>query len=170
MLRITLGVACLVLSSACAGGGGAPAATTAIAPQGVVAVKQDCQAVDSSFALGALVFRECGVERQAKARGRQPRMDFNPRPPIKQCYNVVIAVVVDERGSTVPATARIIRTNDTEFAQAFLNTVPEWRFTPAQKDGMPVKQVVELGQSAMTRQARSDRPMNPPPPTRLPNC
>lgn len=97
-------------------------------------------------------------------------MDFNPRPPIKECYNAVIAVVVDERGSAVPATARIIRTNDTEFAQAFLSTVPAWRFTPAQKNGMPVKQVVELGQAAMTRVVRSDRPMNAPPPMRLPNC
>ena len=167
MKRIAIGVTCLALTSGC--GGRASNATTALAPSASV-VREPCRPVDSSFALGAPVFRECGVDRQAKARGRQPRMDFNPRPPIKECYNAVVAVVVDERGSPMPATAKIIRTNDTEFAQAFLNTIPTWRFTPAEKDGMPVKQLVELGEAAMVRTVRSDRPMNSPPPMRQPSC
>ena len=97
-------------------------------------------------------------------------MDFNPRAAVRDCYNAVIAVVVDEGGSPMPQTARIVRTNDTEFAQAFLNTIPAWRFTPAQKDGMPVKQLVELGEAAMTMRVRSDRGMNPPPPMRQRSC
>lgn len=167
-MRMTIGVMCLALSSGC-GGRASSNATTAVA-QGAPALRESCQAVDSAFAFGAPVFRECGVDRQAKPRGRQPRMDFNPRPPIKECYSAVVAVVIDERGSPVPATAKVIRTNDADFAQAFLNAIPAWRFTSAQKDGMPVKQVVELGEAAMMRTVRSDRPMNSPPSVRQPHC
>lgn len=160
MKRIAIGVTCLALTSGC--GGRASNATTALAPSASV-VREPCQPVDSSFALGAPVFRECGVDRQARPRGAPPRMEFDPRPPVKDCYSAVIAVVVDERGSTVPETAKVIRSTDPEFGLAFLNSLPEWRFTPALKDGMPVKQVVEIGRAAMPRVVRSDRPMNPPP-------
>jgi hypothetical protein len=165
-MRIATGIACLAVSVGCAGR--ASNATTGIA-QSASARREACQPVDSSFALGAPVFRECGVDREARVRGRQPRMDFNPRS-IKACYNVVVVVVIDERGAPVPATAKVVRTNDSEFAQAFLSTLPAWDFTPAEKDGMPVMQVVEIGQAAMTRVVRSDRPTRPPVPTRQPNC
>jgi hypothetical protein len=166
MKRIAIGVTCLALAFGCAGR--ASNATTGVA-QAASARRASCQAVDSSFALGGPVFRDCGVDREAAVRGRQPPMDFNPRA-IRDCNSVVVAVVVDERGAPVPATAKVIRTNDSEFAQAFLNTIPAWQFTPAQKDGMPVKQVVELRQSVMTRAVRSDRPMAPPAPSRQPSC
>jgi hypothetical protein len=166
-LRIALGVV-LVMSSACAAGGAK--STVDVVPQRASAARQDCQATDSSFVLGSLVYTECGVDRPARELGRQPRMDFGPRPPFKECYNAVVAVVIDERGSTVPASARIVRTNDTEFAQAFLNTIPGWRFTPAQKDGLPVKQVVQIGQGLMVRVTSGSRPMGPPSPTRSPRC
>jgi hypothetical protein len=160
-VRIAVGVTCLALSFGC-GGRAFSNTTTAVVPA-ASALRETCQPIDSSFALGTPVFRECGVDRQARPRGAPPRMDFEPRPPMRDCYSAAVAVVVDERGSTVPATAKVIRTTDPEFAVALLNAIPTWRFAPAQKDGMPVKQVVEIGRVAMPRVVRSDRPMTPPP-------
>lgn len=168
MLRISLGMACAVLSSACATG---PANTPiAVEPQARSAARGGCQAVDSSFALGSPVYTECGVERPAATRGRQPAPAFSPRAPHKECYSVVVTVVVDESGSTVPETARVARTNDTEFARSVLDVLPSWRYTPAQKEGMRVKQVVEIRETVAVRVVRSDRPMRSPPPTRPPSC
>ena len=149
-----------LLATACAKG-----ATTGsgVAPQAASAAQRGCQAIDTSFALGTPVFTECGVERKAQERGRRPTPDFSPRPPLRDCCSVVVAVVIDERGIPLPATARVVRSNDSQFRQAVLNTIPAWRFTPAEKDGLPVKQVVEIGQAVVTRVVRSDRPMSPPP-------
>lgn len=166
MSRTAIGVVCVVLSSACATG--AANGPIAVAPQGASTLRQECQAIDSSFALGTPVYTECGVERPARVRGRQPTPDFSPRPPVRDCFMAVVEVVVDERGSAVPATARVVRSNDAQFAQAFLNTIPAYRFTPAQKDGLPVKQVIQIGRSAAVRVVSSDRPMAPP--TSTPGC
>lgn len=160
MVRTAIGVVLVVLSTACAKGTANVAGN--VAPQAAAAVRQGCQAIDTSFALGTPVFTECGVERKAQERGRRPTPDFSPRPPVRECYGVVVAVVIDERGMPVPATARVVRSNDSQFTQAVLNTIPAWRFTPAEKDGLPVKQVVEIGQTVVTRVVRSDRPMSPP--------
>ena len=160
MPRTAIGVGLVVLSTACAKGTTNVAST--VTPQAAAAARQGCQAVDTSFALGTPVFTECGVERQATVQGRQPTMDFTPRPPVRDCYTVAVAVVVDERGVPVPTTVRVVRSNDSQFAQAFVNTLPSWRFTPAVKDGLPVKQLVEIGQTAGVRTVRSGRPMMPP--------
>ena len=160
MVRTAIGVVCVVLLTACAKG--ATSGSGAVAPQAASAVQRGCQAIDTSFALGTPVFTECGVDRKALERGRRPTPEFSPRPPVRECYNVVVAVVIDERGMPVPATARVVRSNDSHFTQAVLNTIPAWRFTPAEKDGLPVKQVVEIGLMVATRVVRSDRPMSPP--------
>lgn len=162
-LRSAIGLACAVLASAC-GGASSNTTLTPAAPESAPAAKRECQAVDSAYALGSPVYTECGVERPARVRGRMPPLDFQPTPPIRNCYSAMIAVVVDERGSPLPATARIVRTSDSQFAHAILNAIPSWRFTPAQKDGMPVKQIVELEQAAVMTVVRSDRPTRPPPP------
>src|SRR5688572_17403455 len=119
MVQTAIGAVCVVLLTACAKGttGGSGAA----APQAASAARQGCQAVDTSFALGTPVFTECGVERKAQERGRRPTPDFSPRPPLRDCYSVVVAVVIDERGMPVPATARVVRGNDPQFSQAVLN-------------------------------------------------
>src|SRR5688500_1078353 len=150
-----------LLATACAKG--TTSGPGAIAPQAASAAQRGCQAIDTSFALDTPVFTECGVERKAQERGRRPTPDFTPRPPVRDCYSVAVAVVIDERGMPVPATARVVRRNDSHFAHAVLNTIPAWRFAPAEKDGLPVKQVVQIGQVVMARVVRSDRPMAPPP-------
>ena len=163
ILRTAIGIA-LVIASGCAG---RPATgTIAAAPARASAVKEGCQAIDSSFTLGSPVYRECAVERKARVRGREPQPDFSPAPPSRECYSVTIAMVVDENGLPVAETARVVRSTDTQFAQAVLNTVPDWRFTPARKDGIAVKQVVEIDKAVMTFVVTRGQPTTRRRPTR----
>jgi hypothetical protein len=41
-----------------------------------------------------------------------------------------------------PQTARIVETNSSEFAAAVLASLPNWKYEPARKDGLSVRQIV----------------------------
>jgi hypothetical protein len=48
-------------------------------------------------------------------------------------------------------TARVVRTNTAEYAEAALAVIPRLRFEPAQRDGVPVAQIVERKYEAIVK-------------------
>jgi len=84
------------------------------------------------------------------------------------CYSADLEFVVDSTGRPETSTARVVRANDSNYAQAVLATVPSWRYEPASRDGMPVRQIVTSHQAAA--QVVVSAPAGSPPPVRPPNA
>lgn len=98
------------------------------------------EAIDSTWALAGPVYRNCDVDRQA----RQDNMGANPPDytPTRACETAVFAFVVDTAGLIERLTARAVGGNSPAFAQAIAATMSRWRFRPAIKGGVAVRQVV----------------------------
>lgn len=122
------------------------AALAATVPQGA---QSRCRAADTLQSVPTGVYRACEVDQEVRPRGRTNPTQWEPSVPgIKDCYMAVVGFVVDEQGIPQPQTARIIRTNDPSFAGAILDALPSWRYSPAVKDGQPVRQWLEYRNSA----------------------
>ena len=59
----------------------------------------------------------------------------------------MLRFVVDTNGVPEQATARIVRSNDAAFGQAVLNSLSRWRYQPATRGGVRVRQVVQEGRA-----------------------
>ena len=119
------------------------------------------------FAAGKPVFRDCAVDQQARLSASSIRPDWTPPAPVRAaCYFVDLEFVVDTTGRVEANTARSIRSNDRAFADAWLVTLNQWKYTPAQRAGAKVRQIVTEHKSAQT--AVVVVPAGSPPPTRPP--
>jgi hypothetical protein len=148
---------------------GGSRSTADVGPSGrAVASRGVCVPVDSGYGLGVPVYRECGVDRPARVRGRPPQMDFRPTTASQPCYRAVIEMVVDENGDPMTATARIVRTTNADFGQAAMTSALMMRYHPARKDGVAVRQVVSVDRAALV-QVRVVGEMTPPRRPRV-NC
>lgn len=81
--------------------------------------------------------------------------------------NRVLEFVVDERGTPIPETLRVVRTTDSNYSNAIVADVPSWRYAPAQRNGSVVKQLVTSDNWAQA--VLSSGASRPPPPSR-PTC
>lgn len=127
---------------------------------------------DSIFLAGGPVYRDCAVdERATRQQGSAPPIDIRPPSPGTlgtQCYFVELEFVVDTNGVPEVKTARVRRSTDVQYTDAVLATLPRWRYSPAKKDGVPVRQIVRE-QSAKAITVAVVRPGEVPP-RRPPNC
>jgi hypothetical protein len=96
------------------------------------------------------VYRQCDVDKRARWIN-ESAVRTNYRPPTPPaaarntgtiCYDGDLEFVVDERGLPEVETARVVRATDPETGNAVLQSLPQWRFEPAQKGGVPVRQIV----------------------------
>jgi len=135
---VTLGIACVVSAAACASAGRSPSPVRCVPSE-----------LDQAWLAGGAVFRACEVDRPARFLNPAVNIDFQPPlPPLVQsCFAALINVVVDTDGTPEAATARIARTNAPVFARAVLASVPDWRFQPALKNGVAVRQVVSVNRA-----------------------
>lgn len=97
---------------------------------------------DSVFLLGRPLYRECAVDRQARLVTAGVRPDFHPATPRSTCYSTDLEFVVDSTGKPEVQTARIVRTNDQEFGASTLATLASWKYEPAMRERIPVRQLV----------------------------
>ncbi len=73
----------------------------------------------------------------------RPRQEYRPSVPTNNaCSSVELEFVVSAAGYPEFKTAKILRTNDAGFAAAVLGILGLWRFEPAQRNGVPVRQIV----------------------------
>jgi len=131
---------------------------------------------DSTYAVAGPVYRDCAVDRQAKQTNTDLRPDWRPSAaaPRNGCYFAELEFVVDAAGKPERGTASIVRTNDPTFADAWLATVPSWRFEPAVRGGTPVRQIVDSRKTVMTSvvvvPAGAPVPSRPTPNVHQPTC
>lgn len=93
---------------------------------------------------GVAYYPACAVDRQAKQIASSgPRLTYTPSVN-QNCVRAIIDVVADAKGTPIPATAKIVRTNDNGFATAVLGSLTSLRYEPARKDGQPVAQMVRV--------------------------
>jgi hypothetical protein len=102
---------------------------------------------DSQYLVGGPVYHDCAVDQRARLRGRAVYPDnFEPQLPLtepgERCYRVDLQFVVDTSGAPELGTAQVVRTNHPECAEAVMATLPKWRFRPALRGGVPVRQIV----------------------------
>lgn len=163
---VVIGLAVLI---GCSSRQGTPSGSVEPATTESAAVRRGCDpATDTTFAVAMTVYRACAVDREARAVGRRLETDFRPTGTSPLCYRAIVEFVVDEKGQTVPSTARVVRSSDSRYARAVIEAVPRWRFTPASRDGTPVAQVVQIDQWIQAMIRASGQP-SPPPPSR-PSC
>jgi len=156
---IALLVGLLGPTLACAGATANPNAACELAP------------ADSQYLLTGPVYQDCAVDQPARHRGREIYPEtFEPRIPLSeltdQCYRAAIEFVVDTTGAPELATARVVRTNHPEFADAVLATLPRWRYRPARKDGVAVRQIVREERALAIRLVVRGQGVPPTPPPR----
>ena len=169
-MRVVVMLSGLVAALAACGGSRAEPAL-ASAPQ-TAAARASCVGMDTTFraTFSGPVYTPCGVTREAReSGGRSARPFFDSARGGPSCYRAIIDVVVDEKGTPHPATARIVRTTDTRFARAVIDDLRGRRFTPASLNGQPVAQVVQVdeGMEIRTVVVRASPgggpPVGPPP-------
>jgi hypothetical protein len=122
-----------VLVTACASSG-----------SGTASAERDCalRPQDSTFAAHIPLYRECAVQRRARETTTNIIPDFRPSNPGNSCYVAEIEFVVTASGTPDATTARVLRTNTPELAEAALKVIPRLRYEPAQRDGAPVAQIL----------------------------
>lgn len=145
-LVLTAGAA---LALGCGGARASAGAGLAAADGAPQAARERCRVADTLDALPAGVYRACEVDQEARPRGRTNPTQWEPSfPGMKDCYSALVGFVVDAQGTPQPHTAKVIRTNDPDFARAIMDALPSWRYSPAMKDGQPVPQWMEYRNSA----------------------
>ena len=98
---------------------------------------------DSAFARVGPVYRDCAVDRAARLlNSRIVHPDF--RPTRATCYSAEVEFVVGVGGSAETQTVRIVKATDGSFAQSVVAMVPRLEYEPAQRGGVPVRQIVTL--------------------------
>lgn len=167
--RTAVGVFMLMAASAAAGTGQEPRSCTGIAP-------------DSIWLRHGPVYQDCDVERPAKRRGEEPRLDLDPvrLGSDSACKRVTVVFIVDRRGAVELASVRTTVSDHPELEAAVRATLPQLRYTPARRANQPVRQVMEYSRSVATPQVvkfpvkiiqhPTDRFRADPPPPALKGC
>jgi hypothetical protein len=129
---------------------------------------------DSVFVPGSSpVYRDCAVDRTARLLTTDVRPDFRPTTPRSTCYSVDLEFVVDPTGKPEAGTAHIVRANDQEFGASVLASLTSWKFDPAMRGGVPVRQIVTEHKSVSTvvvAVRQGSGPPSGPPSQRPPSC
>lgn len=112
------------------------------------------------YLAGGPVYRDCAVDRRAKLLGSlpAPNLELVTQPTgTPACWSAELQFVVDTAGEPEPTTVRVLRTSDPSFADAVIVTLPQWKYQPALKDGVAVRQIVRQKRT-MSMQRVSARP------------
>ena len=144
--RFAASIAFLLLATvvtACASAARSTASGAVDEDSGRCALRQQ----DSIFVAGGPVYRLCAVTKKAVFLTPDIRPDFRPSDTSNNCYSADVEFVVDARGIPETRTARIGQTNNQAFAESVLAVLPRWRFEPAQLEGVPVRQIMNVRQA-----------------------
>jgi hypothetical protein len=87
------------------------------------------------------VFAPCAVDVPARLR-RTARPVGAYFPDGVRCLIAELEFLVDERGTPVVRSARVLSTSTPAFADAVLRSLERWRYDAAQRQGVPVRQLV----------------------------
>lgn len=89
------------------------------------------------------LFRDCDVDVRAVPQDTRVNSMASRAVPLQSgCIFAEVELVVDTEGRPEPASIRIVRTNDPALASDVQGAARSWRYSPAMKDGQPVRQLV----------------------------
>jgi TonB family protein len=96
--------------------------------------------VDPTWLRRGPVYQPCDVDEPATAIVRAPT-GYHP----VDCANasVTVRLVVDTTGVPEPRTVTVVRTTASDFGKAAIAALRQWRFRPALKGGVKVRQVTQ---------------------------
>ncbi len=98
-------------------------------------------AIDSAIYGAIPTYRDCDVDQPARLiASPRPAVSFQPDP---LCVYAELEFAVDEEGRPITASARAKKGNSRGFTRLTLSTLSDWRYMPATKGGVPVRQVVK---------------------------
>ncbi|MCC6242961.1 MAG: hypothetical protein IT353_08975 [Gemmatimonadaceae bacterium] len=121
----------------------------------------------------APIYRDCHTDRAAKPLGTSTRLSWDPSPSevrLGACYSANFEFVVDTTGVPEAESIRAGKSTNAGFARATLERIPSLRYAPAQRDGQPVRQLIEYRERATIGRAVSTSPTSRPPKMSVPNC
>lgn len=130
---------------------------------------------DSAYISGGPLYRDCAVDTPAKALSTRltytPSTRPNTRPqPGVTCYAAEVQFVVGLDGRPELETVRLVRTNDASLGQSLVQSVAGFRYSPARRDGVTVRQIVNerraVALSVTVTSSASGRPARPALPPR----
>lgn len=128
---------------------------------------------DSVFLAGGMVYHDCAVDRRARLLTTDIHPDYRPTPGRATCYSVDLEFVVSPSGLPETRTARVVRTNDQGWAESVMSTLSSWKYEPAIRESVPVRQIV-TEHKAMQVMVAVVRAGSPPPSVRpsqvAPSC
>ncbi len=119
------------------------------------------------------VYHDCHPDHSAKLRGTPPRLDWQPGSGETRngaCFSADFEFVVDTLGVPELSTVRAGRSTNAAYADAVQRRIASLRFTPAERDGQLVRQIVAWREKMGMRVVASSSPSAGPPRTRPPNC
>ncbi len=133
---------------------------------------------DSAWMAPAPVYRDCEVDRKARQRGSDPKLDtelLGGRAASNGCMRVELEFVVDTAGLPEPLTVRKKAGNNPVLERVVLDALPELRYVPARLGDQPVRQLVVYKRAVqvllsfvVTR--AGELPTAPPPPPTMGRC
>ncbi len=97
--------------------------------------------VDPSWTSRAPVYQSCDVDVPAQIVS-ETRIDR--RSLGCEDYSATVRFVIDATGAPEPSTITAVEYTSAAFGDALVDAVRQWRFRPAQKGGMAVRQVTQV--------------------------
>jgi hypothetical protein len=128
---------------------------------------------DTVYLRAGVIYRECAVDKRARAIDHSARPDFRPSSPVpggQACYRADVEFVVDTTGLPEAETARVLRTNNPSYAESVLRALALWRYQPASLNGSPVRQIVQEKSAMGVAVVVVPAGQIPRPPQRSPTC
>ena len=157
----------IILTAACASSG-TSAGTASAAIESC-----ELQPKDSVYARLGPVYRDCAVTTKATMISTGVHPDYTP-PRGTTCFTAEYEFVVTSTGLVDVATARLVKTNNQQFADAMKSMLPRLKYEPAKRDGVAVSQITTYkdGGQVMTVvvPAGSPPPSRPSPGRVRPSC
>ncbi|MEO7458354.1 MAG: hypothetical protein ABIY52_18995 [Gemmatimonadaceae bacterium] len=128
------------------------------------------QPKDSVYLGSGAVYRDCAVATKVKLVTNDVHPDFTPSARGNGCYSAEFEFVVNTNGVIDLATARLLRTNNQQLADATLSMLPRLRYEPATIDGKPVAQITTMKQELITKTVVAAPGQRPNPGRAGPGC
>ena len=119
------------------------------------AARGECPAPPTdSVLLATHAFADCQVDKQARRRGGEPKVNWQQTPgnvDPGSCYMAEFEFVVDTSGAIEEPSIRLISSTDGDYEDAVRETISKLRYEPARLAGRKVRQVVRYHRKASIR-------------------
>lgn len=99
-------------------------------------------------------YEACQVDREARRRGSEPRIDWRPAAgeiDVGTCFEAEFEFVVDTLGAPEVGTVTVVASTNGGFEDAAREVIPRLRYEPARKGGTKVRQVVRYRRKTSIR-------------------